>query len=160
MTNERTANKAPSPSRPSRSATERFERAYRRCLTALHRPDAPDLSARELEVLHHVGHGGVTLGWLAGHLALPKSTTSVLVKGLERRGFLRRRRDQGDERRLSIVLTAEGRRRVAGDRVLDPARLTAALRSLPRADRALLLAGLERIADAAERREAAAGTSA
>ena len=105
-------------------------------------------------MLHRVGDDSVALGWLAGHLALPKSTTSVMVKGLERRGFLRRRRDQGDERRLSIVLTAEGRRRVARDRALDPARLTAALRTLPRGERTALLESLERVADAAERRRA------
>jgi DNA-binding MarR family transcriptional regulator len=108
-------------------------------------------------VLRHVGEGdGVTLGSLARHLALPKSSTSVVVKGLERRGFLRRRRDQNDERRLAIVLTAEGRRRVTADRLLDPARLTTALRALPRSDRARLLVGLERVADAAERRGTAA----
>jgi MarR family transcriptional regulator, organic hydroperoxide resistance regulator len=153
----RTNGRSPTPTRPSRSATHRFEHAYRRCWAALHRADAPDLSARELELLRHVDDGdGVTLGLLAGRLALPKSSTSVLVKGLERRGFLRRRRDQDDERRLAIVLTAEGRRRVTGDRLLDPARLTAALRTLPRSDRARLLAGLERVAEAAERRGAAA----
>jgi hypothetical protein len=38
---------------------------------------------------------------------------SVAVKDLERRGFVRRRRDARDERRLAIVLTAEGRRRAA-----------------------------------------------
>ncbi|MGH9027039.1 MAG: MarR family transcriptional regulator [Acidimicrobiia bacterium] len=122
----------------------------------MHHPDAPDLSAHELEVLGAIGEPGVTLGWLAGHLAQPKSTTSVLVKGLARRGFLRRRRDPHDERRLSIVPTAEGRRRVKADRTLDPTRLTAALRALPRGNRTALLDGLEQLADVAERREATA----
>jgi DNA-binding MarR family transcriptional regulator len=99
-----------------------------------------------------VGDGAVSLGWLTDHLALPKSTASVLAKGLERRGFLRRKRDLGDERRLAIALTTEGRRRVDGDRVLDPARLTAALRTLPRGERTALLTALERVAAAAERR--------
>jgi DNA-binding MarR family transcriptional regulator len=153
----RTNGRRPTPTRPSRSATHRFEQAYRRCWAALHRADAPDLSARELELLHHVdGRDSVTLGSLAGRLELPKSSTSVLVKGLERRGFLRRRRDQDDERRLAIVLTAAGRRRVTGDRLLDPTRLTAALRTLPRSERTRLLGGLERVADAAERRSTAA----
>ena len=67
----------------------------------------------------------MTLGWLAQHLALPKSSASVLVKDLERRGFVRRRRDSEDERRLAIVLTAKGRRRVEADSVLEPKPLTA-----------------------------------
>ncbi|MGQ0804833.1 MAG: MarR family transcriptional regulator [Actinomycetota bacterium] len=137
------------------SANERFEAAYRRCWGALHRPDDPDLSQHELEVLHHVGAGGVALTWLAGHLALPKSTTSVLVKDLERRGFLRRRRDRHDERRLAIELTSEGRRRVDADRVLDPGRLRAALRALPASERTALVTSLERVAAAAEKTERA-----
>lgn len=144
----------PRPPRPPRSATERFERAYRRCDAVLRRPPAPDLAAPEMAVLRAVEGDGVSLGGLAAHLGRPKSTTSVLVKRLERRGLLRRRRDPDDERRLAIVSTAEGRRRVADDRVLDRTRLTAALRALPRADRAKMLDGIERVAEAAEHRAA------
>lgn len=75
---------------------------------------------------------GIAASWidltgLARHLALPKSTASVLAKGLATRGFLSRRRDPADERRLQLVLTEEGRRRVSADRVLDPARLAEAM---------------------------------
>jgi hypothetical protein len=52
----------------------------------------------------------------SAHLGLPKSTASVIVKGLSRRGLVRRRRDTADERHLSITLT-KGRRRIdAGPR--------------------------------------------
>jgi MarR family transcriptional regulator, organic hydroperoxide resistance regulator len=88
---------------------------------------------------------------LARHLALPKSTASVVVKDLERRGFVRRRRDRNDERRLAIVLTAEGRRRVAADTVLEPERLARALAALPEARRVTLLDAVEALADEAER---------
>lgn len=133
------------------SETERFERAYRRVWGALNRPDEPGLSQHERQVLHHVpASGGVALTWLARHLGLPKSTASVLLKDLERRGFLRRLRDAGDERRLALVLTPEGRRRVERDTVLEPARLAAALEHLAPAQREALLGGLERLADAAE----------
>lgn len=136
----------------NRSADERFEDAYTRLWAVLHRPDDPDLTQHERGLLHHVpATGGVPLGDLAHHLALPKSTASVLVKGLERRGFLRRRRDPADERRLAIVLTAKGRRRVEADRVLDPDGLAAALDTLPPSRRELLLRLMERVAAAAER---------
>ena len=133
------------------SEHERFERAYRRIWGALHRGDEPGLLQHERQLLHHVpAEGGVALTDLARHLLLPKSTASVLVKDLERRGFVRRRRDAGDERRLAIVLTAEGRRRVAADTVLRPDALARALDALPEARRAGLLDGFEALADAAE----------
>jgi DNA-binding MarR family transcriptional regulator len=93
----------------------------------------------------------VALGEVARHLALPKSTASVLVKDLERRGFVRRRRDADDERRLAIVLTAKGKRRVDADRVLEPKPLAAALEELSQRDRAALMRSLERLAEASER---------
>jgi MarR family transcriptional regulator, organic hydroperoxide resistance regulator len=130
---------------------ERFERSYRRIWGALHRGDEPGLSQHERQLLHHVpGEGGVALTDLARHLLLPKSTASVAIKELERRGFVRRRRDARDERRLAIVLTAEGRRRVAADTVLRPDALARALAALPEARRAALLDGFEALADAAE----------
>jgi DNA-binding MarR family transcriptional regulator len=132
------------------SDAERFEAAYRAVWGALHREDDPDLSQHERQLLHHVpADGGIALNALAKHLALPKSTASVLVKDLERRGFVRRRRDTADERRLAIVLTPEGARRVAADRVLEPDRLATAIATLPQAERRTMLTGIERLARAA-----------
>jgi DNA-binding MarR family transcriptional regulator len=131
---------------------ERFELAYRRLWGALHRGDEPGLSQHERQLLHHVpAAGGVALTDLASHLGLPKSTASVVVKDLERRGFVRRRRDARDERRLAIVLSAEGRRRVAADTVLEPVPLARALDALGGGRRAALLDAIEALADAAER---------
>src|SRR2546430_13913828 len=96
------------------SAAEQYEKLYRRIWGALSRPDDPDLSQHERQLLHHVPvEGAVSLSWLAGHLALPKSAASVLVKSLGQRGFVGRARDPGDERRLAIGLTDAGRARVA-----------------------------------------------
>lgn len=117
----------------------------------MNRGDDPDLSQHERHLLHHIpASGGVALTWLARHLALPKSTTSVLVKDLERRGFVQRLRDSQDERRLALVLTPAGQRRVADDTVLEPAPLAAALAGLSANERKQLLRGLERLADEAE----------
>jgi DNA-binding MarR family transcriptional regulator len=133
------------------SDSERFERLYRRIWGALNRPDDPDLSQHERQVLHHITPtGGVALTWLAGHLGLPKSTTSVLVKSLAARGFVERTRDPADERRLAIRLTDKGRRTVEADTVLRPDALAAAMSQLDPSARAALLDGLERLAEAAE----------
>ena len=132
------------------SDAERFEAAYRAIWGALNRNDDPDLSQHERQLLHHIpATGGVALTALAAHLALPKSSASVLVKGLARRGFVRRVRDAVDERRLALTLTAKGRRRVDADTVLRPDALSAALAALPQRRRQNLLAGIEALADAA-----------
>jgi DNA-binding MarR family transcriptional regulator len=134
------------------SDTERFERAFRRVWGTMHRGDDPELSQHERQLLHHVpARGGIALTVLAAHLALPKSTASVVVKDLERRGYVRRARDARDERRLAIVLSAAGRRVVEADTVLDADALGRALAALSAAERRALLGAMEALADAGER---------
>lgn len=117
----------------------------------MHRGDDSDLSQHERQVLHHVGSAGLgTLTELAAHLSLPKSTTSVLVKDLHRRGFVDRERDPADERRLRVTLTEQGRARLAADSVLEPVALAEALAALTTEDRVALLRLLETLATAAE----------
>jgi DNA-binding MarR family transcriptional regulator len=133
------------------SAAERFEELYRRIWGALNRPDDPDLSQHARQLLHHVpAEGAVSLTSLAEHLALPKSTASVLIKDLAGRGLVHRARDSDDERRLAIALTDQGRARLAADTVLDPRPLAAALARLTPEVRTALLDGLAQLADAAE----------
>jgi DNA-binding MarR family transcriptional regulator len=118
---------------------------------ALHKPDDPDLSQHERQFLHHIPVGGsATLTQLARHLTLPKSSASVIVKGLAQRGFLTREREAADERRLRIELTAEGRARVQADTVLEPRLTAAALDRLPVRQRTSLLRSFEALAQAAE----------
>ena len=52
---------------------------------------------------------GIAQGELAGLLGLEKSTVSRLAAGLERKGFLRRGRDTGNQRYVRLYLTEEGR---------------------------------------------------
>src|SRR5436190_24198499 len=125
------------------SAAEHFESLYRRIWSVLNRPDTPDLSQHERQLLHHVpADGVVSLTWLAEHLGLPKSTASTVVKSLGQRGFVERARDPEDERRLAIALTERGRDRLAEDTVLDPAGLASALAALQPRIRGALLDGL------------------
>jgi DNA-binding MarR family transcriptional regulator len=132
------------------SASERFQDAFAQVWLHLRRGDDPDLSEHERQLLHHIPAKapGVTLGEVADHLALPRSSASVLVKDLARRGFVRRARDRADERRLALLLTGEGARRVAADSVLDPERLDAALAALEPSERTALVDALERVAAA------------
>jgi DNA-binding MarR family transcriptional regulator len=136
---------------PNQSHAEQFDQLYGRLWRALFKADAEDLSQHERQLLHHVGdERGIPLGVVALHLGIAKSSASERVKSLERRGFLTRRRDPDDERRLSIVLTDLGVARVRRDSVLDLVRLAAALKKISAEDKKALLAALERLAAAAD----------
>lgn len=52
---------------------------------------------------------GLTVKALGEQLFLDSGTITPLLKRLEARGFVERRRDQADERQVRIVLTPEGR---------------------------------------------------
>src|ERR1700674_3715499 len=110
----------------NQSYAEQFDQVYGRLWRAFFKADAEDLTQHERQLLHHIGsEKGIPLGVVARHLGIPKSSASEQVKSLERRGFLTRRRDPDDERRLSIVLTDTGVARVKRDGVLDLVRLGA-----------------------------------
>jgi DNA-binding MarR family transcriptional regulator len=135
----------------NQSHAEQFDQLYGRLWRAFFKADSEDLSQHERQLLHHVAATrGISLGVIARHLGIPKSSASEQVKSLERRGFLTRRRDLDDERRLSIVLTAAGVARLKQDSVLDLIPLAVALKKISAGERRALMAGLERLAAAAD----------
>lgn len=69
----------------------------------------PEISASEARALIElVSARGIAQGELAGLLGLEKSTVSRLAAGLERKGWIQRGRDEGNQRYLRLYLTAEG----------------------------------------------------
>jgi DNA-binding MarR family transcriptional regulator len=69
----------------------------------------PQLSGSEARALIElVKARGIAQGELAGLLGLEKSTVSRLAAGLERKGWIRRGRDEGNQRYVRLYLTAEG----------------------------------------------------
>jgi DNA-binding MarR family transcriptional regulator len=132
---------------PNQSYAEQFDQLYGRVWRAFFKGDTEDLTQHERQLLHHVpSEGGIPLGDVARHLGIPKSSASERVKSLERRGFLTRRRDSKDERRLAIVLTKAGAARMRSDSILDLGRLRPALKQLTPAQRTALFNGLDRLA--------------
>jgi DNA-binding MarR family transcriptional regulator len=74
----------------------------------------PAVSASEARALIElVSARGIAQGELAGLLGLDKSTVSRLAAGLERKGWIRRGRDDDNQRYVRLYLTPEGRE-VAG----------------------------------------------
>jgi DNA-binding MarR family transcriptional regulator len=76
------------------------------------RPGAPlpAVSASEARALIElVAARGIAQGQLASLLGLEKSTVSRLAAGLERKGWIRRGRDEENQRYIRLYLTPEGR---------------------------------------------------
>jgi DNA-binding MarR family transcriptional regulator len=108
----------------------------------------PAVSASEARALIElVAARGIAQGELAAVLGLDKSTVSRLAAGLERKGWVRRGRDEANQRYVRLYLTPQGRD-VAG-RVWQAwqsrqARILAALSADERAGLSAGLGGLVR----------------
>ncbi len=106
------------------------------------------ISASEARALIElVAARGIAQGQLGGLLGLEKSTVSRLATGLERKGWIRRGRDEDNQRYIRLYLTPEGRAVAA--RVLNAwqsrqARILAALSADERAGLEAGLRGLVR----------------
>lgn len=72
-------------------------------------PPIPALSASEARALIElVAARGIAQGQLGTLLGLEKSTVSRLAAGLERKGWVRRGRDEANQRYIRLYLTPEG----------------------------------------------------
>jgi DNA-binding MarR family transcriptional regulator len=132
------------------------------------REPVPAVSASEARALIElVAARGIAQGQLAALLGLEKSTVSRLAAGLERKGWLRRGRDEANQRYIRLYLTPEGTRiatRVWQSWQSRPTRILASLSTEERAGLAAGLRGLIRglaaeglVADAPARPEPADG---
>jgi DNA-binding MarR family transcriptional regulator len=74
-----------------------------------HGAKLPALSGSEARALIElVSARGIAQGELAGLLGLDKSTVSRLAAGLERKGWIRRGRDEDNQRYVRLYLTSQG----------------------------------------------------
>jgi DNA-binding MarR family transcriptional regulator len=108
----------------------------------------PAVSASEARALIElVSARGIAQGELAAQLGLDKSTVSRLAAGLERKGWVRRGRDEDNQRYVRLYLTPEGSdvaARVWRAWQSRQARILAALSADERAGLAAGLGGLVR----------------
>ena len=108
----------------------------------------PSVSGSEARALIELMSArGIAQGELAGLLGLDKSTVSRLAAGLERKGWVRRGRDEDNQRYVRLYLTPQGGE--VADRILQgwrsrQARILAALSADERAGLAAGLRGLVR----------------
>ena len=103
----------------------------------------PALSSSEARALIElVSARGIAQGELAALLGLDKSTVSRLAAGLERKGWIRRGRDEDNQRYVRLYLTPAGRNVAARVWRAWQSRQARILSSLSPAERAGLSAGL------------------
>jgi len=122
---------ADGPDRPATEHTAPAEAAF------------PAVSASEARALIELlAARGIAQGQLAALLGLEKSTVSRLAAGLERKGWLRRGRDEDNQRFVRLYLTPEGRAIAAQVWQAWQSRQARILAGLSAEERAGLAAGL------------------
>lgn len=100
----------------------------------------------QLFVLRTLGRKeGLSLLELASETRTDPSSVSVVVKRLEERRLVARRRDPRDRRRIRLSLTGRGRALLAGAPQAPQDDLIAALAAMSAADRKRLVRLLERL---------------
>ena len=79
-----------------------------------------DLSLAQYRVLGLLSEGSAVSSAVAERLAVRPPSVTALIDGLVARGLVDRRTIEGDRRRVSLVVTDEGRRAIAAaDAVVD-----------------------------------------
>jgi DNA-binding MarR family transcriptional regulator len=132
-------------------------RLYPQMFFACHRRHAPNRNARrrvnanQARILDHLDAATPTdLHTLARHMGVTASTMSLNIDRLESAGYVRRRRDRRDARRIELRLSAAGRRIQEQQRqVLDAGRVAAVIGRLKASERRKALEGLRLLAAAA-----------
>jgi len=126
--------------------------AFRRIVQALRMDGRRAIGARlpsaQLFALQQIAeHPGVSINDLAALTFTHQSSVSVVVERLVRRRLVARITARDDRRRQSLVLRAEGRRRLKRAPVAVQEQLIAAITTLPQKDQRLLAALLATIAE-------------
>jgi DNA-binding MarR family transcriptional regulator len=108
------------------------------------------ISGAQLFVLVQLGEReAASINELAERTMTHQSSVSVVVSKLEEKGFVRRRRDAADGRRVQIELTAAGRRLVRNAPRPYQEQLAQGLRGLPPNELRAVARSLKQIVEAA-----------
>ena len=121
---------------------------------ARHRRDpktAQLVSSHQASILDHLDDVDPTnLTVLAAHMGVTPSTMSLNIDRLERKGYVSRKRDHFDARRVNLLLSEAGLRLKNAQSVLEPQRVRLMLKQLTPRQRDHALRGLVVLAKAAQ----------
>lgn len=139
-------------------ATRQLLAQYPRIFFACHTRHVRDpetqreVSAHQASILDHLDTDTpTTVGELARHMGVSPSTMSLALSRLERGGWVARRPDPEDGRRVGVIVTAAGARIREAQSVLEPDRVRLLLSQLSAKERGRALEGLALLAGAAEK---------
>jgi len=109
------------------------------------------LTENQASVLNHLdADRPTTLSKLAEHMGVGRSTMSTTVTRLARGGYIARGRGRQDRRSVALTLTPTGKRIQEQHSVLDQQLVQEMLKMMKPGEAELALAGMERLAQAAE----------
>jgi MarR family transcriptional regulator, organic hydroperoxide resistance regulator len=127
--------------------------AYPTIYLACHRRHVRDdergevVTAHQASILDHLdAQRPTTLSSLAEHMGVGRSAMSIQVKRLVRRGYIRKRAAQQDDRKLELTLTHAGSRIQEQNTVLDPDLVRELFALIPATELESALAGVEQLA--------------
>lgn len=114
----------------------------------LHQPDrtpcGQPISVAEAHTMLELSREpGLSQNGLAARLRLEKSSVSRIVTGLEKRGWVLRRRDTSDTRIVHVYLTDDGRNAAADVASSRQAKFERIFSAIPIGERAAVLASLD-----------------
>jgi len=116
---------------------------FRVIRTELRKYGAKEMSVPQFRTLAFVYRNeGASLSEVADHMALTLPTMSMLVDGLIVHGFVNRREDPEDRRRMTLTLTRDGRARFESARESTMTYLEQRLRQLSPSERATITASM------------------
>ena len=108
------------------------------------------ITEHQASVLDHLHRTrGMTLTKLSEHMGVGRSAMSIIVARLAHRGYIARKRDKSDARRVSLTLTRAGTRVKEQNTILEPELVREMFRLMPAKELELALQGVERLADSA-----------
>jgi DNA-binding MarR family transcriptional regulator len=135
------------------SRIRRLLEAYPAIFLACHRQHVRDdeagkaITENQASVLQHLdATRPTTLSKLAEHMGVGRSTMSITVARLARRGYITRGRDKSDERCVRLTLTPTGVRVKEQNTVLDPELVREMFRTMRAGELETALLGVECIA--------------
>jgi len=138
-------------------ATQRLLDAYPAIFLACHRRHPREdengnvITEHQASILDHLhATRPITPSKLAEHLGISRSTMSIALGRLVRKGYVTRKRDARDARCVGLTLTPAGAHVKEQNTILEPELVREMLRAMPASELETALQGIERLADRAK----------
>lgn len=116
-----------------------------------------DVTVKQCMALQILHDEPLAVGALADRMGVTPGATTRLVDGMLGRGWLERRRDPDDRRRVLLELTDEGRDEAEQLRGITEEVVAEVVEELPEGERSTILSALRSVREAFERTDVDAG---